>query len=154
MYTTLKFVHIMAAIVWIGAGLALSVLMLGMVGARDYVGALALNRRSSSFGKVLFAPSAVTTLLAGIAMVVVGGLSFGDAWIVIGLVGVALSFVFGAGLSERASRDLGAALTATVETPETADHAAMARLRRRVGLFAAIDLTILTVVVWAMVAKP
>ena len=42
MYTTLKFVHVLAAIVWLGSGFSLLLLTSRMVRTRDYTGATAL----------------------------------------------------------------------------------------------------------------
>jgi uncharacterized membrane protein len=179
MYTTLKFVHVMASIVWIGSGVAVLTVTAGMVRARDYAGVAALGRQSEKLGTRLFAPSAMITLVAGVAMVIVGDLSFASAWIVIGLVGVAASFVLGAVLGERAqaqlrealaSQGIGVASTAgdspaaggtsaaggtpDVITQPTIDHAAVDVARRRLMTVSTIDLMVLTVVVWAMVAKP
>lgn len=168
MYTTLKFIHVMASIVWIGSGVALLTVTAGMVRARDYAGVAALGRQSEKLGTRLFAPSAVVTLVAGVAMVVVGDLSFGSAWIVIGLVGVAASFVFGAVLGERAQAQLlqtlvprvteGAAPAgAAVDDPPTRpaiDDAAVDAARRRLLVVSSTDVAILSVVVWVMVAKP
>lgn len=169
MYTTLKFVHVMASIVWIGSGVALLTLTAGMMRARDYAGVVALGSQSEKLGTRLFAPSALVTLLAGVAMVVVGGLSFASAWIVIGFVGVAASIVFGAVLGERAQTQLFQTLAPSTgevaSTPSGAavgepparpaiDDAAVDAARRRLVAVSCIDLAILTVVVWVMVAKP
>jgi uncharacterized membrane protein len=154
-YTTLKFIHIMAAIVWIGAGFALTTVSIGLLRAADYAGAASLGRQTEAFGKRVFGPAAFITLLAGIGMVLVGDLSWGETWIIIGLTGVALSFVFGAVLGDRASRDLRVALAAaTGDTTVAVDPAAIDGLRRRLALVAGADLLILTIVVWAMVVKP
>jgi uncharacterized membrane protein len=180
MYTTLKFVHVMASIVWIGSGVAVLTVTAGMVRARDYAGVAALGRQSEKLGTRLFAPSAMITLVAGVAMVIVGDLSFANTWIVIGLVGVAASFVLGAVLGERAQAQLREALASQgigvasttgdgpaaggtsaaggtpddVVTQPTIDHAAVDVARRRLTTVSTIDLMVLTVVVWAMVAKP
>lgn len=156
MYTTLKFVHVLAGIVWLGSGFSLLVLISRMVRTRDYAGATALAAHSETFGRTIFGPAAMVTLVAGVAMVVVGQLSFADLWIVIGLVGVAMSFVLGAVLAERAARELRAALPSAQPADVTAevDHGVIDRVRRRMVLISGLDLTVLTVVVWAMVAKP
>lgn len=169
MYTTLKFIHVMAAIVWIGSGVALLTVTAGMVRARDYAGVAALGRQSAKLGTRLFAPSALVTLVAGVAMVIVGRLSFASAWIIVGFVGVAASFVFGAVFGERAQARLrevlapasvdvapdGTAVVDDVAVDDvTIDEGAVHAARRRLMTVSAIDLAILTVVVWAMVAKP
>lgn len=156
MYTTLKFVHVLAAIIWLGSGFSLLLLTSRMVRARDYTGAVALTTQSESFGRTIFGPAAMTTLVAGVAMVIIGQLSFADLWVVIGLVGVAVSFVLGAVLAERTGRQLRAALPTEQPADATAEfhHGDIDRLRGRMVLISSLDLLVLTVVVWAMVAKP
>lgn len=154
MYTTLKFIHVMAAIVWLGASFALVRVLSGMVRAQDYAGTVSLSRQTDVLGKRIFGPAAGVTLIAGVAMVVVGGLSWTTPWILMGLGGVVLSFVFGGFLGERSSSALRAALPADSTATAAADHATIEQLRRRLVLFAAADLTVLTVTVWAMIFKP
>lgn len=155
MYVTLKFIHVMSAVVWIGGVLWLSLVVIGMLRAQDYAGAQSFNRQTNTLGRLVFGPTALTTVAAGIAMVLVGDLSFGDTWIVIGLIGVALSFIIGGVLGDRTGRALEAALLSTTSgVPDHDDHAIITQLRQRLAAITAANLTILTVVVWAMVVKP
>jgi len=150
MYNLFKFLHIAAAIVWIGSGVGFVTLTAIMVKAGDNAGAMSVGRHAETMGSRLFGPAAMSTLLFGIITVVVsdGAWQFSDAWIVIGFVGVALSIVL---VTQR--RPAGNAISAAV-----AEHgptsAQVAAATGRVRLLNLIDMVILFAVVAAMVFKP
>lgn len=149
MYELFKFIHVLAVIVWIGAGLTFLVLNTRLAASRDEVGIAAMSSQAEWFGKAIFSTAAATTLVAGIVMVLVSDLSFGAFWITWGFTGIALSIVFGAVLSQRA----GNALAGVVQTEGAASPKAAA-LQRKLNLYGVIDLVILVSVVAAMVWKP
>lgn len=151
MYDLFKFIHIMGAIVWIGAAVTFQILNARLASARDEAGIAAMSSQGEWFGKAVFSSSAVVTLVAGIVTVLVsdGAWSFGDLWVTWGFVGIALSIVFGAVLSERTAKELAT----TVQTTG-AGSPQVAALQRRLGLYGAIDLVVLVSVVAAMVWKP
>jgi uncharacterized membrane protein len=93
----------------------------------------------------------MVTLVAGVVPVLVsdGLWTFGDAWISYGFVGVALSIVFGAVLSQRAARELQ-----EVTASDGATSPAAAAVQRRLNRLGSIDVVILVSVVAAMVWKP
>jgi uncharacterized membrane protein len=149
MYNVFQFLHVAAAIVWIGSGVCL-VAVFGAVGrAGDTTTLMALNRHLEWLGPRLFGPVAMGTLVFGILAVLTGeGLSFGDTWIVIGLVGVAISLVIVA-LSNPINKRIGE--TVQEHGP---DHPSVKAGQRQIRMYNLIDLVILFAVVWAMVAKP
>ena len=151
MYDLFKFIHIVAAIVWVGAGVTFQILNARLASAKDQAGIAAMASQGEWFGKAVFSTAAVTTLVAGIVTVLAsdGAWSFAELWISWGFVGIALSIVFGAVLSERMAKQLAT----TIET-EGLDSPGVPALQRRLGLYGAIDLVILLSVVAAMVWKP
>lgn len=151
MYDLFKFIHIVGAVVWLGAGVTFQILNARLARAQDQAGIAAMSSQGEWFGKAVFSTSAGVTLVAGIVTVLAsdGAWSFGDLWVTWGFLGVALSIVFGAVLSERTSRELAT----TVET-SGASSPTVAALQRRLGVYGAIDLAILFSVVAAMVWKP
>ena len=149
MYDLLQFLHVASAIVWLGSGVGLVALMSAMTRAGDRATLMVTNRHIEALGPRLFGTAAMATLIFGILTVVVGdGVSFGDTWIVIGLVGVAISLVI-VGLMA----PVGKRLAAAVET-HGVDHADVTAALRQARLYNAVDLVVLFVVVWAMVVKP
>lgn len=151
MYDLAKFIHILGAIVWLGAGFTFQVLNARLARANDHAGITAMASQGAWFGKAVFSTAAAVTLVAGIVTVLAsdGAWRFGELWVTWGFVGVLLSIVFGAVLSERTTRQLGT----TVEASGP-DSPQVAQLQRRLGLYGAIDLVVLVSVVAAMVWKP
>ena len=151
MYDLFKFLHIVAAIVWVGAGVTFQIMNARLARADDHEGVAALASQGEWFGKVVFSTSAAVTLVAGIVTVLAsdGAWSFADLWISWGFVGIALSVVFGAVLTARTTRQLAVAIDTSGP-----DASHVAHLQRRLGIYGAVDLLILFSVVAAMVWKP
>ena len=94
-YDLLVLVHVLAAIVWIGAGLMMLLLstMADRAGDADTFGALvALNTR---LGLRLFVPASLLVLVAGLLAVAAGPWSLGALWLVLALAGFATTFLMG-----------------------------------------------------------
>jgi uncharacterized membrane protein len=90
-YEVLLFLHIVAAAVWFGGGFLLLLLAARMSRRSDTQGLETLFRQANFIAKI-FIPSGLLLLLVGILMVLEGPWSFGDLWIVLGLVGYATTF--------------------------------------------------------------
>ena len=148
-YEVLKFLHVAAVIAWVGAPVVLTVLQARLRRAGDRATLMGIGRQMETMGKVFFSPLAVATLVTGILMVATtDGLSFGDPWILIGLVGIAASLGIGLGLIAPTGKKLGVAAQATPP-----DGPAIARLSQRMTTLTVLNIVILFFVVWAMVVK-
>ncbi|HET7551771.1 MAG TPA: DUF2269 family protein [Gemmatimonadaceae bacterium] len=148
LYSILKFLHVSAVIIWLGAIITLAVLFVRLARERES-GALQLLARQSEFvGKALIGPSAGVTLLAGGALVWQMGIGM-PAWTWWGLIGFVVSVTLGAGVMQRVGRKLS-----TVAASPNPDAAVMDGLQRRLRTLGIINIVILLSVVWAMVAKP
>ena len=151
MYDLVKFIHIVGAIVWLGAGVTFQILNARLARANDQAGITAMASQGEWFGKVVFSTAAAVTLVAGVVTVLAsdGAWGFGELWVTWGFLGLVLSIVFGAVLSERTAKQLARTVTSSgTDAPQ------VARLQRRLGLYGAIDLLVLFSVVAAMVWKP
>jgi uncharacterized membrane protein len=95
-YDAYKFVHITAAIVWLGAGVMIQLLAGRAQRTRDDNYLHRLFHDAGVLSKVLFIPASLTVVVCGILMVVDGPWDFGALWIVLGLAGYAATFVTGA----------------------------------------------------------
>lgn len=148
LYNILKFLHVSAVIIWLGAIITLAVLFVRLARERE-AGALQLLARQAEFiGKALIGPAAGVTLLAGGALVWEMGVGM-PAWTWWGLIGFFLSMALGAGVMQRAGRKLS-----DVAASPSPDAAVMDGLQRRLRTLGIINIVILLSVVWAMVAKP
>ena len=141
-----KFLHVTTAIIWVGGGIFGAVLTERAKSATP-AHRLGIAKDMSFVSGRVFAPMAMLTLLFGILMVLdADAIEFEQTWIAIGLGAIVLSIVLGAGF-------LGPQSGKLVGELESGSDGAMERLRR-IALVSYIDLVVLLIAVWAMVAKP
>ncbi len=146
MTETLKFLHVFAAVVWLGGGITQTLLMRRALKA-DPVHRLGLAHDMSFVGSRVFGPASVAAALFGIWMVLKEpAFAFGDTWIIIGLAGFILSGAIGGAFFSPKGKLL-------VSQLEAGSDAATGTLRI-IGRVAVVDQLILLVVLWAMIAKP
>jgi uncharacterized membrane protein len=148
-YELLLFVHILAAAVWFGAGILFHVLAHRADRADDTVTMRRLLDDTVALSNQLFVPASMVVLVAGVLLVIDGPWSFGDLWIVLGLVGYAATVATGVLVIKRRSERI-ATLTAGGGglTPEAVYEA------RRMLAIARIDYVTLTLVIAVMAFKP
>ena len=93
-YSILKFLHVAGAICWIGGGVVL--LFLGLIAGRqkDATKQLAIIGYVTELGTLWFIPASLATVIFGLAVATVGGL-WSSAWVILGLVGFAVTFCTG-----------------------------------------------------------
>lgn len=150
MYDLFKFIHVAAAIAWLGAGLAFQIMNARVASSKDPSAIAVMSEQGEWFGKTYFSTAAIVTLVAGIVMVLVSDvLSFGDLWITAGFVGVAASIVIGAVLIGRATAELNETITS-----EGTASPRVGMLQRRLATLGVADLAILFTVAALMVYKP
>ena len=146
----LKLVHVGVAVFWVGGGLLLTALALRAERSHDPDEIARIARQAMFVGEKLFAPAGGIVLLMGILMVINSPeISFGMTWVIIGLVGFAISFVTGiAVLAPRARRIVELSDTVGVAAPQT--QAAI----REILLISRVDVAVLVIVVFDMLMKP
>jgi uncharacterized membrane protein len=97
LYEFLLFVHIMATVVWVGAGVMGLVLAAGYIRDTDAAAIQRFLKDQEPLAQRLFIPSALVVVVFGIALVIESDAwTFGYLWIVLGLIGFATTFVTGA----------------------------------------------------------
>ena len=92
---TLKFIHVAAAIAWVGSGLFVQYrgTRLRRTGTPEQTADLARDVADST---PWFIGTSLTVLIAGIALVLYHpGFDFGDTWILLGLIGYGATFLTG-----------------------------------------------------------
>jgi uncharacterized membrane protein len=148
-YAFFKWVHVTGAVLWVGGGLALTILALWAERKQDPAEMAMLARQAAFIGERVFAPVGLLVFLAGIAMVVNLDLGWGTSWIVIGLVGYAITFLTGLLVLGPQAKRIGQLIeTVGAEAAET--QAAI----KRILLIARVDEGVLLLVVAAMTLKP
>lgn len=145
----LKLVHIISAMVWIGGEIMLGVLFERAQRSRDVGTLRGLLSQGEFIGKAIFNPAGIITLAAGVWLGIEGDYDFGEAWISIGFVGIAVGAILGMAFYPKVfNRGLAGIDAGGLDGAET--QASLKSLR----LVSTIELLVLLVVVWAMVFKP
>ena len=149
LYELLKFLHVFFVILWVGSGLLWTILAFRAQRAGDPAD---LARRAADaewVGMKILAPVSGIVLLLGIGMVLEGDIGFTTTWILIALVGWAISAGTGAMfLGPESGR-----LRELIQTKGPDDVQVKARIERLL-LIARIDLLLLIFIVFDMVVKP
>ena len=148
LYDWLLFLHVLAAMVWVGGGVMLAVLGARVLRDRDCG---AIGRFTGSLrvlGPLVLAPATVAVLGLGIGLVLDSeAWDFGQLWVRLGLGLFAAAFLVGAVWQSRSA--LAAARAAARED----DTEARRQLRRWLAGYWLI-VALLVVAVWDMTTKP
>src|SRR3712207_1601390 len=87
--------HILAAIVWLGAGFLMQVQAFRADRAGDADGLKRIVDDSVQLANVLFIPSPLAVLVFGVLLVAEGPWSLGHLWVALGLAGYLATFLTG-----------------------------------------------------------
>lgn len=149
LYEWLVLIHIVMAVVWVGGGVTLNILAIRTRRSNDPDRLVALGRDAEWLGMRVFMPASILLLIVGIWAASEGDWEFSQAWISIGFAGYAVSFLAGVLFFGPES----GRIAKLVEAEGAASPTVQARLGRLLT-FTRIELVVLLVVIWAMVAKP
>ena len=140
-------IHILAAVLWVGANFAFTVLFMRMNPATDTPGTVRLIRETAFIGQRIFAPLSLLLLVMGFILIGKGDWDY-KLWVIFGLAVWLFSFVNGVGyLGRRAGP-----IAERMETEGFND--AVAADFRKWALAGRIELTLLILVVLDMALKP
>jgi uncharacterized membrane protein len=145
----LTFFHVFFAIVWVGGGIMLQLLLARAKKAGpEMMGQF--NAMAEWTSNHVFMPASFLTLGFGIANVIVSDVfGFDEMWINIGFGGFFLSAVIGMAVLGPTAKKMKALVAERGPNDPVVAH-----MGRRLDLFGRIDLIILIVVVFVMVTKP
>lgn len=146
-YSIVKFLHVLAATAWVGGGFIF--LIASEIAQRApgpvYGGFSAVAAR---LGNLVFVPASLLTLALGIALTLMSW-SFADLWIILALIGIAVSLGIGITQIKPASDKFAELIP--LEGPDSARVRALSGGVLRVGRF---DLVLMGVIIADMVFKP
>ncbi|HTG48824.1 MAG TPA: DUF2269 family protein, partial [Actinomycetota bacterium] len=149
-YDTLKFFHVLAAIVWVGSGVYAQVLATSVIRENDPARMAMVARDIGRQGQHLITPAAISVLVFGVWLVAADPyLNFTTTWIAVGLLGYLLTLITGAGFLGPESARLG-----KLGAERDPSDPEIQRRIRRILFVSRIDLVVLVVVVADMVFKP
>jgi uncharacterized membrane protein len=146
LYDWLLFLHVLAAMVWVGGGVLLTVVGVRTVRDPDPAAVVRFTGNLRVVGPLVLAPATLAVLGFGIGLVV-DSWDWGQLWIQLGLGLFAGAFLIGAVWQSRT------ALAATRAAERDDDAEARRQLRRWLWGYGLIVL-LLVVAVWDMTVKP
>ena len=148
-YDVYLLLHVVAAIVWLGGGLALSILGTRIAKANDPARMVAFARDAEWMGSHVFLPASAAVLVFGFLMIHAGFPAFDQLWIQLALGLFGVTFLTGSlFLGPQAGR-----IAKLIEQHGEASTEVQAQIRR-VLLVSRLDLLTLYSIVVVMVAKP
>ncbi len=148
-YEVLLFLHIAAAIIWLGAAFTLQALVFRAERAGDPAAMKVTADSAEWLANRVFIPSSLAVLILGILLTIDGPWSFGELWIVLGLVGFAITFLTGLlWITPQSKRTQG-----LIERDGGMGAEAYG-VAKRMMIFARLDYVVLFLVVLDMTVKP
>ena len=148
-YELLLFLHIAAAVIWLGSGFFVQMLVLRAEQASDRLLLKQFSGHSAWLAQRIFIPASLAVLVLGILLTIEGPWSFDQLWIVLGLVGYAISFFVGILFIEPEGKRIHGAMEAHgPESSQAAFHVG------RINVVSRMELVVLYLVVYVMVLKP
>jgi uncharacterized membrane protein len=148
LYDWLLFLHVVAAMIWVGGGVVLTVTATRVLRDREPGAVARFTRSLRVVGPLVLAPATITVLVLGIGLVVdTVAWDFGQLWVQLGLGLFAGAFLIGALYQSRT------ALAAERAVARGDD----AQARRQLGRWSwgyRLILLLLIVAAWDMTTKP
>ena len=147
-YELWLFLHVAGTILWVGGAVAGQVFGLLAKQSGDPARTAAFGRDMATLGTRVLMPSSLVVAATGILLIAEGNWSWGEPFIVLGLIGWAIVAFTAFGYLARGMRDAGTQIAMDGPSPEL-----MARVGRLV-LLARVLILVLAVLVFLMVVKP
>jgi uncharacterized membrane protein len=146
LYSALKFLHVVLAILWLGGGMGLIVAGRLFQAQPDRSPFLTVVDQVVALSTRIFIPASILLLVTGLLMVWTGGLGW-PAWILLGIAGIAFTAIFG-------STKLKSLADASQAAGRAGDQARAHQLGSTLLRLASFDYCVQFAIVWLMVTKP
>lgn len=144
-YEFLKFVHIGAAMIWLGGAFTFQMYGWAVRRGGDPAEMARFAGRAGVLSERMFVPASLVVILAGVLMMIDGNWDWGQLWVIFALVTFAASFVVGLFVISPMAKRI------PVVGPTTPEGQA---LIARLFTILRIDLAFMYAIVFAMVVKP
>ena len=93
-YSISKFLHVVSAVCWVGGGVILMYQGLLAGRAKDTDAQMVVVKQTAALAMTWFIPASLATVVFGIATATLGNM-WGDAWVILGLLGFVATFCTG-----------------------------------------------------------
>ena len=148
-YDLLKFVHVGAAIVWVGGAAMVQFFALRALARRNPLAMVEFTRDVEWIGNRVMLPSALVVIVLGFLLVWDGPWELSMTWVWLSLLIYAVSFVVGLFVLTPEAKKIGN----QIEAEGPASPAVQARIGRILNI-SRVDLVLLFAIVFLMVTKP
>lgn len=149
MYEFLLTIHVLAAVIWVGGGIAMHILGRRVLKRNDPQEIYKFSEEVNIIGLRLYAPVSLILLVAGILLVNEVGYEFSQTWITLGFLGWIISFLVGIGYYGPQDKKLQTLVAAEGPTAP----GVVANVRQAL-LVNSIEILILVLVIIDMTTKP
>lgn len=150
-YTSLKFVHVLSAVVWVGGASTLQAFAMRISTSGDGLRMATFAKDAEYVGTRIYLPSSIIVLISGIFTIHESGgsWSYSQTWVQIGLAMIVVSIAIGAGfIGPEAGR-----VARAIEQHGPASEEARYHINR-IFLVSRFELVLLLIVIFDMVTKP
>jgi uncharacterized membrane protein len=150
-YTSLKFVHVLSAVVWVGGACTLQAFAIRITGGGDGLRMAAFAKDAEYVGNRIFLPSSIILLVSGVFTIreSSGAWSYDETWVQIGLAMIVVSIAIGAGVIGPEAGRVARAIEQHGPASDQARHHI-----NRIFLVSRFELVLLLFVIFDMVTKP
>lgn len=149
MYEFLLTVHVLAAVIWVGGGIAMHILGRRVLKRNDSEEIFKFSNEVNTVALRLYAPTSLVLLIAGILLVNEAGYEFSQLWITLGFLGWGFSFLVGIGYYGPQDKKLQALVAA-----DGPNAPGVAQNVRQALMVNSVEILILVLVVVVMTTKP
>ena len=146
-YIILKFLHVASAVIWIGGAFVMIMLGAKAERSKDDSQLVGVVLQVAWAGERIYVPASISTLVFGLAVATIGGL-WGNLWVILGLVGVAITIGLGIAVLTPRAKKVETGFKAGGATP------AVVALSREILTIAKFDAVLLFTIIADMVLKP
>ena len=146
-YTIVKFLHVASAVIWIGGAFIMEMLGACAERSKSDTELVAVVLQVAWAGERIYVPASIATLIFGVTAATLGGL-WGSLWVILGLVGVAITIGLGIAVLTPRAKKAEAGNKAGGATP------AVVAISREILTIAKFDMVLLFTVIADMVLKP
>ncbi len=148
-YELLLFLHVTAAVIWLGSALFDQAIMYREEQVGDRLFLRQFVGHSEWWAPRMFIPASLAVFVFGILLTIEGPWGFGDLWITLSLAGYGVSFLVGIlYLAPESKRIQAAGETHGPDSTEARFY------MRRLSVVGRMELAVLFLVVWMMTVKP
>jgi len=150
-YNSLKFVHVLSAVVWVGGACTLQAFAIRISASGDGLRMATFAKDAEYVGNRIYLPSSIILLVSGIFTIheSSGAWSYDQTWVQIGLAMILVSIAIGAGFIGPEAGRVARAIEKHGPASDEARHHI-----NRIFLVSRFELLLLLLVIFDMVVKP